>query len=141
MNSFSHNSYSLGRILPNMDAIVVLDDGRLVNYGSYEEVEMESANLIEQAEHDMESSAQLERQQDDSELGSEGETSGTVNESGATSSNVLNLQRSNGSWAVYSYYARAAGKLSLLLLAFFTLVSSITTNYMSRLLSIPFIIA
>lgn len=124
-----------------MDSIIVLDGGRLVNYGSYEEVKMKSDSLLKQAEHDIEPSAQLEGQQNDSRQISEGEKYGTVNESGTIPSNALNVPRSNANRAVYSYYARAAGTLSLILLAIFTLMSSITTNYMSRLISILFIMA
>lgn len=135
---FQDNSYPLGWILPNMDAIVVLNGGRLVTHGSYDEVEMECANLLKQPEHDVEFSAQSAGPQNGPKQVSQRETFNTSNENGATPFDVLSLQRSNGSWAVYSYYARAAGTLSLLLLAFFTLISSIATNYMSKLFSAVF---
>jgi ATP-binding cassette subfamily C (CFTR/MRP) protein 1 len=108
-----------------MDAVVVLDNGKLAKYGSYEELEVQSANLLH-AEH-VEPKPQL-GQHDESKYRSEGETSGTVEDV----ADPADLQRSNGSWAVYSYYGRAAGTLSLLLLAIFTLTSSVTTNYMSE---------
>jgi hypothetical protein len=124
-----------------MDSIAVLDSGRLASYGSYQEVEIQSAKLLQQAEQEIGSVAQLEGHQNDVRHRPESETSGTVNQSGTSLSNMLNLQRSNGNWTVYSYYSRAAGSLSLLLLVLFTVMSSITANYMSKMLLASFIMA
>ncbi|KAH8668572.1 ABC transporter [Xylariales sp. PMI_506] len=123
----THNRH----ILPLVDSIILLEGGRLVKYGSYAELEMEAVNPFEEAELDIESSAPLKDNHKDFEQQPDSRTSGTVDGSNTNLPDTMTLQRSTGNWTVYSYYARAAGKLSLVLLGLFTLLSSITSNYMT----------
>lgn len=116
-----------------MDSVVVLDNGRLVSHGLYKEVEKESANLLRHAEHEIGLISQSKEERKEFRHSLERETVASIHESVASPSNLLSVQRSNGSWGVYSYYAKSAGTLSLVLMALFTLTSSVTTSYMSRL--------
>lgn len=116
-----------------MDTVVVLENGRLVSHGLYEEVEKEAASLLRNAEHEIGRISQSKEEREEFRNSLEREAVASTHESVASPSNLLNVQRSNGSWGVYSYYAKSAGTLSIVLMALFTLTSSVTTSYMSRL--------
>lgn len=115
-----------------MDEIIVLDNGEVVDQGSYNEIMFRSAELVE--------SEDVTTQQDIESLEGAAEghshahnrlTSQEPQDSTADDSIESDMQRRQGSWAVYTYYFRSAGAISMIFWAIFTLVGSVATSYMS----------
>ncbi|KAK3949643.1 P-loop containing nucleoside triphosphate hydrolase protein [Pseudoneurospora amorphoporcata] len=95
------------RLLPYMDEIIVLKSGRIADIGPYSEIQSRGdLKLMQNPGHN-----NTPQQQQPAK--------------------PPNLERRQGSWSVYSYYACSAGALSLSLWAFFTILGAITSNYMT----------
>lgn len=112
-----------------MDTIIVLKDGRVVENGSYGEIQLRAPNLIEEAEANpgtgMESSNEdsVHREQAESDI-----LSLVANGEEATPEKVASWKQI-GSWSVYRYYYRSAGASSMLLWALSTIVAAVSSNY------------
>ncbi|KAM4064462.1 ABC transporter transmembrane domain-containing protein [Hirsutella rhossiliensis] len=123
----THNRH----ILSQMDSIIVLNEGRVVDSGSFEEVRSRNASLIQRIEistdlssietdSDMETPARSEEEQERSVPPALSPENGSAD---------LNLNRRSGSWSVYGYYCRSAGNVPLIFWASFTIIGAVATNY------------
>ncbi|POR36613.1 Uncharacterized protein TPAR_03195 [Tolypocladium paradoxum] len=115
------------RVLPFMDSIVVLDNGRLADFGPYKEVRLRSAALIEQADAEVTptSDSADETAHVDKPCSPESPQLPTEHAASASSPGQDIKRRRDGSWSVYSYYARSAGTMSVVLWIVFTLIGAI----------------
>ena len=117
-----------------MDTIVVLESGKVADFGSYEEVRLRSAGLIEQAAAVLNLSDSVSGDIDEAD---DEPTSKASNVSDVEADEMAiqkaNLSRQNGSWSVYNYYAKSAGASTILFWAFFTLVGAVTANIIRKL--------
>ena len=119
---------SVERILPYMDSVVVLDNGRIADVDSYEHVKLRSATLINTATVDQDSE-HIEEDEPKSD-----EATSPVNEDQEIALEKDSLRRRTGSWSVYSYYCRSAGVWSLILWVIFTFIGAFTASYTGELL-------
>jgi len=121
-----------------MDTIVVLDDGKIADTGSYHEVLVQSADLVQQAEATLEigsetvkESTRVQSEEDDS--GDQAPPPPPPAEEPMTAQQD-NLARQQGSWSVYRYYYQSAGAISVFFWAFFTLLGAVSINIMREFL-------
>lgn len=117
------------RVLPYMDSIIVMDSGRVVDTGSYEEIFDRSARLVEQAEAEVQAA---EKPQE--EKGGDGDDSTPrLAERGAETAPLTQQEdttRRSGSWSVYKYYIKSAGITTVLFWILFTFVGAVFTSVM-----------
>ncbi|KAL7904095.1 ABC transporter [Trichoderma velutinum] len=111
------------RILPYMDSVVVLDNGRVAEADSYEHVRLRPGTILETAIVDQDS-AYI-----DEDEPKRSRAIPSVDENQETALEQDLLHRRMGSWSVYSYYCRSAGAVSLVLWVIFTFVGAITASY------------
>ncbi|KAJ4414158.1 hypothetical protein N0V85_003255 [Neurospora sp. IMI 360204] len=121
------------RLLPYMDQIIVLEGGKIADIGSYSEIQSRGdLKLMVMADED---AIESEEQQSPTDEAPRDKTYATTPKPSDTTQQQQptkpNLERRQGSWSVYAYYARSAGALSLSLWAFFTVLGAITSNYMT----------
>ncbi|KAM7219313.1 P-loop containing nucleoside triphosphate hydrolase protein [Rhypophila decipiens] len=116
------------RILPYMDQIVVLQDGRLADHGSFQEIRQRSATILEQAEASVgtsETPSEIEHAPEESALfkaqSNTSETEELIIQEGGSG-------RQSGNWSVYTYYSKSAGTLSMLLWAFGTILGAVASS-------------
>ncbi|KAL7941244.1 P-loop containing nucleoside triphosphate hydrolase protein [Trichoderma barbatum] len=119
-------------LLPFMDSIVVLEEGTVLDTGSYEHIKERRPNMFKWDGH---------KTDFDSDLANEGSSASPVGEpKGSTctasrgqgqmsSSNEGGFLRQEGNWSVYAYYGKKAGNLSLFLWALSTLIGAISNSY------------
>lgn len=112
-------------MLPYMDTIVVLDNGSLADQGSFEEIRMRSANLIEHAEASVQvddSASEIEHAAEEPVLSkaqsSMSETEDLILQDGGSG-------RQSGNWSVYTYYCKSAGAPSMFLWALGTILGAV----------------
>ncbi|KAK3403550.1 P-loop containing nucleoside triphosphate hydrolase protein [Sordaria brevicollis] len=120
------------RLLPYMDEIVVLEGGKVVDIGSYSDIQTRGDLKLMAMTDDETIESNNEHFSTDKATKSKVQAI-TVKTSDAAQqpTKAPNLERRQGSWSVYAYYARSAGALGLFLWAFFTVLGSITSNYMT----------
>ncbi|PKK47316.1 hypothetical protein CI102_9091 [Trichoderma harzianum] len=111
------------RILPYMDSVVVLDNGRVAEADSYEHVKLRPRTLLEAAIVDQDS------EHIDEEEPNGGGAIPSLDEDQKTALEQDSLHSRTGSWSVYSYYCRSVGAVSLVLWVIFTFVGAITASY------------
>ena len=115
-----------------MDEIIVLDNGEVADQGSYNEIMFRSAELVESEDVTSQQDSEiLEAAPEGREHTHDRLTSQATHGSTADDAVESDLRRRQGSWAVYTYYFRSAGALSMIFWAIFTSVGSVATNYMS----------
>lgn len=116
-------------MLAYADTIIVMDEGRVVNQGSYEELKVRMPEIL----------ASIHMSEDDKTALTEGDTLVNPNSAGlaaeTANSKVLNLLRQQGSWSVYGYYFRSAGYILLMFSISCLLVECLGTNFSSTLSS------
>ncbi|KAK1778360.1 P-loop containing nucleoside triphosphate hydrolase protein [Copromyces sp. CBS 386.78] len=108
------------RLLPYMNEIIVLESGKIADIGSYNKI---------QSRGDLKLMVMTDDDTIDTTKGQQNPAITTPQQQ--QPAKPPNLERRQGSWSVYSYYARSAGALSLSLWAFFTILGAITSNYMT----------
>ncbi|KAM7205481.1 P-loop containing nucleoside triphosphate hydrolase protein [Naviculisporaceae sp. PSN 640] len=113
------------QILPYMDSIVVLENGRLADQGSFEEIRMRSGSLIEHAEASVQAGdepSEIENPTEDSVLSKAqsniSETENLILQEGGSG-------RQSGNWSVYTYYCKSAGAPSMFMWALGTIMSAV----------------
>ncbi|KAK0634859.1 putative ATP-binding cassette transporter [Bombardia bombarda] len=116
------------RVLPHVDEIIVLENGRVVEQGSYEELQQRAANLVENTEASLNfKDESADTPSDIYEQQLPHRPSHAPGPAGAASQEPA-LQRRNGSWAVYAYYARCAGPTAVLLWGTYTLIGAVAAS-------------
>ncbi|KAL1981835.1 hypothetical protein VTN96DRAFT_2080 [Rasamsonia emersonii] len=113
------------RMLPYADEIIVLDNGRIADTGSYEEIftrmpEIAAKSLT--AEDDAPSSVE------ESAVDKKVDNPQTNVAEEAVSKDVDHLRR-DGTWAVYAYYCRSAGYITVILFALSAAVCAFCSNF------------
>jgi hypothetical protein len=117
-------------VLPHTDAIVAIESGKVLMCGTYSDIEgqLQNSSGFKSPSLDMKV-LHPAAQSHDKQI-----PSGEVILHQVEQSPIDSVpQKKKGNWYSYIYYARSAGSLNLLLWAFFTLVSAITTSYTSKL--------
>lgn len=107
------------------DAIIVLDEGRVVDQGSYEELKVRMPEIM----------ASIYMSEDDNTVSMEAtlvdsKSAGLAAET--ANSEVIDLRRQQGSWSVYSYYFRSAGYIPLIFSMSCVLVECFSANFSSK---------
>jgi len=116
-----------------MDAIVVLDSGRLVDSGSFEDIRLRSASLIEQAEASIEIDDMSPETNNAVEEQFHSKTLSAGSNTEDLTSQEMDQGRQSGSWSVYAYYSRSAGTVSIFLWVFGTILGAVFTNIARKL--------
>lgn len=122
------------RILPYMDEIVVLESGKVADIGSYSQIQSRGDLKLMVMTDDDDTIESGEQENHSQEAPQDSKIAATTPKSPGNQQQPPkppNLERRQGSWSVYAYYARSAGALSLSLWAFFTVLGAITSNYMT----------
>lgn len=116
-------------VLPHTDAIIAIESGKVLMCGTYSDIEgqLQNNSGLKSLSLDMKV-LHPAAQSDDMQIPSNEVILRQVRRSPIESV----PQKGKGNWHSYIYYARSAGSLNLLLWAFFTLVSTITTSYTSK---------
>jgi len=115
-----------------VDSVVVLDNGSVADVGSYEQLKLRSATLMEKVSSVIEDSEA--NGEDDENDGSNSDDTSPV----AADDDQSMVTEQDGddkrdrSWAVYSYYCRSASALSLILWGAFTFIGAIASSATSR---------
>lgn len=105
-----------------MDTIVVLDSGRVADFGPYEDVRLRSASLIEQSAATLTVSNSVSGGSDEADDKTTSKTAKVADiEDDEMDAQKANLARQDGSWSVYKYYSKSAGASTMMLWALFTL--------------------
>jgi len=115
-----------------MDSIVVLDGGKVADIGSYEEVLLRSASLVEQAE----ASLGVGDRSSDTESVLDGESNSKTSDLAPEADIMVqqpNFTRRSGSWSVYKYYIQSAGLTTVFFWIFFTFVGAAFASVMRKL--------
>lgn len=116
-------------ILAYADAIIVLDKGRVVDQGSYEELKVRMPEII----------ANIHMSEDDKMVSTEEDTLVNPNSAGVAAetanSEVVDLFRQQGSWSVYDYYFRSAGYIPLIFSISCVVIECFGANFSSTLSS------
>ncbi|KAI1406922.1 P-loop containing nucleoside triphosphate hydrolase protein [Hypoxylon sp. FL1857] len=121
------------RMMVHMDKIIALDDGELVDLGSYEEMKTRRPELLKREEKesyeshhssgDEPTTLSLEAPQ------STAKKAVAVRTAVSSDSSQADARRQQGAWSVYLYYGKKVGKLSLFLWASFTLIGAVSAAY------------
>jgi ABC-type bacteriocin/lantibiotic exporter with double-glycine peptidase domain len=124
-------------LLPYMDAIVVLDDGKLVASGSHEEIREQRPEIFStKGEHHLDPPEPLDIDVDGEDTSPLGV--GAAQRAAQVGKREMGgSRRQKGSWHVYLYYANKAGKLSVFLWGFSTLGGAVSSAYSSEFHSVP----
>lgn len=123
-----------GNVLPYMDAIVVLDSGKVADFGPYEDVRLRSASLIEQSAATLTVSDSVSDGSDDADDRTTSKTPKVADvEDAEMDAQKANLARQDGSWSVYKYYSKSAGASTMIMWALFTLCGAVTANVIRKL--------
>lgn len=114
-----------------MDTLVLLESGKLVDCGSYEEIRVRRPGVIDQEATRFDTESRAEEIEADSPLEHETSQAARLVDGDEVDPEEVNLQRRYGSWAVYAYYSRSAGFWTILLWAFFTLIGAVAASLTS----------
>lgn len=117
-----------------MDTIVVLDSGKVADFGPFEDVRLRSASLIEQSAATLtvsDSGSDGIDEADDKTTSKASKVAGV--EDDEMDAQKANLARQDGSWSVYKYYSKSGGASVMIWWALFTLLSAVTTNIIRKL--------
>jgi ATP-binding cassette subfamily C (CFTR/MRP) protein 1 len=120
-------------VLPYMDEIIVMDNGVVVNLGSYSDIRLTMAELAGSEDVTDESSNRELAGQDRIQNQSTASAPTFTHQTSAANPQELDLQRRQGSWSVYAYYCRSAGTIHTVFWVVFTLAGAVSSNYMSIL--------
>lgn len=121
-------------MLPYTDTIVVLDSGRVADFGPYEDVRLRSASLIEQSAATLTVSNSVSGGSDEADDKTTSKTAKVADiEDDEMDAQKANLARQDGSWSVYKYYSKSAGASTMMLWALFTLSGAVTANVIRKL--------
>lgn len=126
---------SVVRLLPHMDMIVALNDGRLLDSGSYKEIRERRPEILKMEDDDFYRSYR-DPGEEPSPLDLEiapniAKPAAQIKSNQVSDSSSLTLRRQKGNWGVYVYYAKKAGRLSIFLWALSTLVGAVSNAYSS----------
>ncbi|KAK1752303.1 canalicular multispecific organic anion transporter 1 [Echria macrotheca] len=126
------------RVLPQVDTVVLLNEGRLLDHGSYQEICERRPELIklQQEEADQYESRgdssvkaknlpKMETVQSTVKNSPEGEQDEEPERA------VGDASRQKGNWSVYAYYAKKAGKVSIFLWVLSTVIGAVANAYSS----------
>lgn len=118
-----------------MDTIVVLDSGRLADSGSYQEIQIRSASLIEQAEASLEVDDMSPEANNaiEEQLEPHSKIASAVSNPEDLTSQEADQGRQAGSWSVYAYYSRSAGTFSIFLWSLGTVLGAVFNNIARKL--------
>ncbi|KAK4452861.1 P-loop containing nucleoside triphosphate hydrolase protein [Podospora aff. communis PSN243] len=112
----------IGRILPLMDRVIVLDSGTISDTGAYDGILQRGNRFVERAEAGLGASEGI------SDVESHHETSSKSAK--VTPEEALDLTRRSGSWEVYEYYTRSAGLVTAFFWIFWTFAGAVFTSVM-----------
>lgn len=125
-----------------MDSVVLLEEGSISDTGSYEHIKARKPDIFKWDEHKTDSNHDRVKEESSAGPGVESRSfnsSAPERQGQISSSNRARSSRQKGSWSVYSYYGKKAGKLSLFLWAISTLIGAISNSYSSKHMpSVPF---
>ncbi|KAJ3497293.1 hypothetical protein NLG97_g2019 [Lecanicillium saksenae] len=113
------------RILPYMDSVVVMENGRVTDADSFEQVKLRSPELLKATTTD---EAPEHTEEDEPNATAR---AASIDEDPETALEQDSLRRRTGSWSVYSYYGRSAGATSLTLWIIFTFIGAVAGSYTS----------
>lgn len=125
-----------------MDSVVLLEEGSISDTGSYEHIKARKPDMFRWNEHTTDTND--DRTKEESSAGHEAEPQGSNSTTSQQQGQIggsdrAGFSRQKGSWSVYSYYGKKAGKLSLFLWAISTLIGAISNSYSSKHMpSVPF---
>lgn len=122
-------------LLPYIDRIVLLEEGSVLDTGSYEDIKTRRPDMFKWDEHEtnLNSDSTIEESLAGTEAEPEGSRSTTAGRHGQISSSDRGgFNRQKGNWSVYAYYGKKAGKLSLFLWVLSTLIGAISNSYSSK---------
>lgn len=108
-----------------MDTIVVLDNGRIADQGTFEEVQQRSAGLIAQAEASLEVDEESSKIQSATEEGPLHQAQRSLSETDDSNVQEGGEGRQSGNWSVYAYYCKSAGALSMFLWVLGTMLGAV----------------
>ncbi|TWU72314.1 hypothetical protein ED733_000129 [Metarhizium rileyi] len=114
-------------VLPYMDNVVQLDDGRIAACGPYDKLQLDSADIFETITENVEMGSESEKAL--SKTRSDCEISKQQNERSNSTIGEDEKERRSGSWSVYAYYAKSAGAWSLLSWGICTLLAAVSATY------------
>ncbi|KAG8415785.1 hypothetical protein J3458_009605 [Metarhizium acridum] len=118
-------------LLPYMDSIVLLQDGFVLDTGSYGHIKARRPDMLKWDGHKTDFNSDLA--DEDGSAGPEVEPKGLKSTApgrqGQIGSPNSGFSRQKRNWSVYAYYGKKAGKLSLFLWALSTLVGAISNSY------------
>ncbi|KAL6828791.1 P-loop containing nucleoside triphosphate hydrolase protein [Trichoderma sp. SZMC 28015] len=119
-------------LLPYMDSVVLLEEGSISDTGSYEHIKARKPDMFRWGEHTTDSN--YDQAKEESSAGHEMEPQGSNSTASQPQGQIGGsdrdeFSRQKGSWSVYSYYSKKAGKLSLFLWAISTLIGAISNSY------------
>ena len=122
-------------LLSYADHIIVLDDGKVLDNGSYRELLAHSPELFAaptSREEDSEDEPKLSIKEDMSRSRIEkSDCRGKVKENGRSNDSVDILRR-NGTWGVYQYYIQQAGPYICLAAVGVLIIQAFTAEYASE---------
>ena len=117
-----------------MDEIIVMDNGAVVNSGSYNEIRLAMAELAGSEDVNTDESINWDlAAQDHIQNLSTASAPTFTQQISAANPQELDPQRRQGSWSVYAYYCRSAGTIHTAFWVVFTLAGAVSSNYMSIL--------
>lgn len=119
----------LDHMLRYASIIIVLDEGRIVDNGSYEELRHRMPEIMLSSQMTQDIAPVFSEDEDSSQPLLKGEKA--INTAKATTSEALDMLRQQGSWSVYGYYFRSAGYGSLALWAVAVLIECFGSSFIS----------
>jgi ATP-binding cassette subfamily C (CFTR/MRP) protein 1 len=121
-----------------MDTVFVLANSRLVDHGSYEDIQLRMGSIREK-ESTVESETESADEKNDIKKPPDAETSMLALPDGQETKipEVADLKRRQGSWPVYRYYFQSAGSLTMFLWAFFTVFGNAMAAFTSKFFQNP----
>ena len=121
-----------------MDTVFVIDNGRLVDHGPYEEIQRRMGSILEK-ESTIESETESADEENNIKKSPDTETSILALPARQETKlpEVADLKRRQGSWPIYRYYFQSAGSLTMFLWAFFTVVGNAMAAFTSKFFQNP----
>lgn len=115
-----------------MDSVVVLDNGSVADVGSYEQLKLRSATLMEKVSSVIEDLEADDEDDEDDGSNSDDASPVAVDDDQSVVTEEHGDDKRDRSWAVYSYYCRSASVLSLVLWGTFTFIGAIASSATSK---------
>ncbi|ETS77362.1 hypothetical protein PFICI_11236 [Pestalotiopsis fici W106-1] len=118
-------------VLPHMDTVLALESGHMVQVRDLVGVNIQSAGVVEQVPSATESPALesiLQNNNDNLDIPQDSEPPNNGSDSEESESVPLDSERQRGNWAVYSYYCRSAGLLSVVIWITCSMLAAVFTG-------------